>query len=219
MATALGAAPSSKPATPAPAPASSSAALTFGIWTLKTNPFDFNEQSGDFSAPNKVFVTREGGDISADRANGNFKRQLATLYGNVVMHDQNGGFAGMATGSVPKKPQQPSTLTTDQLQIDDRAKVYTAIGHVHYVQGSTTVDSDRATLDDASHMLYLSGHARILQGARSLVADHIAYNTVTGQGQATNATMQFPSSVQPRVATPKPINIPGITHAKPTPTP
>jgi lipopolysaccharide assembly outer membrane protein LptD (OstA) len=75
-------------------------------------------------------------------------------------------------------------------------------------------------LDDTTHMLYLSGNARIVQGQRSLVAGHITYNTLTQQGQAQeNVIMQFPSSVQPHIATPKPIKIPGITHATATPSP
>jgi lipopolysaccharide assembly outer membrane protein LptD (OstA) len=187
---------------------------------VKTSPLDFNDQTGDFSAPNRVVLTRNGGDVAADRANGNYKKQIATLYGHVVMHDVNGSLASSIAGAPGARSQGPSTLTTDQLQIDTNARVYTAIGHVHYVQGNTTVDADRAMLNDASHMLYLSGNARIVQGLRSIVASHISYNTLTGQGQAQdNVIMQFPSAVQPHIATPKPIRIPGIRHATPTPSP
>lgn len=189
---------------------------------VKTSPLDFNYQSGDFSAPNRVMLTRNGGDVTADRADGNFKKQIATMYGHVVMHDQNGGFAGVLAGT-NARPRGASTLTTDQLQIDSNARLYTAIGHVHYVQESTTVDADRALLNDASHMLYLSGNARVAQGLRSIVAEHISFNTLTGQGQAEDPArgviMQFPSAVQPHIATPKPIKIPGIRHAKPSPSP
>jgi lipopolysaccharide assembly outer membrane protein LptD (OstA) len=217
IAATLGAAPHKKFSNPQPMP--SAPAIGLGVWTLKTDPLDFNYQSGDFSAPNKVFLTRNGGDVTADRANGNFKKQIATMYGHVVMHDENGSFAGVA-GVSSAKTRGPSTLTADQLQLDGIARVYTAIGHVHYVQETTTVDADRAMLNDASHMLYLSGNARIVQGLRSLVAAHIAYNTVTGSGQAEgNVIMQFPSAVQPHIATPKPIKIPGITHATATPSP
>lgn len=217
IATAVGAAPRNK--IPHPNPTASPPAIGLGVWTLRTDPLDFDYQTGDFSAPNKVALTRNGGDVTADRANGNFNKRIATMYGHVVMHDQNGAFAGVV-GVHSSNTQAPSTLTTDQLQIDSNARVYTALGHVHYVQGPTTVDADRAMLNDASHMLYLSGNARIIQGLRTLVAGRIDYNTLTGQGQAQdNVIMQFPSAVQPHIATPKPIKIPGLHHPAATPSP
>jgi lipopolysaccharide transport protein LptA len=133
-----------------------------------------------------------------------------TLYGNVTMHDQQGNFAGMASGSVTSS-HGPATLTADQVRIDGKARVYNATGHVHYVQSTTTVDADRAMLNDTSHMLFLSGNARVAQGTRNVVAEHIAYNTLTGQAHAEgNVTMQFPTETQPHIATPKPIRIPGL---------
>lgn len=205
-------------ATPSPSPSpAASSSMAFGVWTLHTTSLDFNDKTGDFSVPNSLTMTRQGGDVEADRANGNYRTQMVTLYGNVTMHDQTGNFAGMATGSV-QKPRGPATLTADQVRIDGKARVYTANGHVHYVQQNTTVDADRGMLNDVSHMLYLSGNARVAQGERNVVADHIAYNTVSGQAHAQgNVTMQFPSSVQPHIATPKPIRIPGISHGTPAP--
>jgi lipopolysaccharide assembly outer membrane protein LptD (OstA) len=200
----------------APSPQPTGAGMVLGVWHLQTTSLDSNFKNGDFSAPNRVVLTRQGGDVTADRANGNYDKQIATLYGDVVMHDLNGNFAGLAAASV-SKPRGPSTLTTDELHIDWRARVYTAVGHVHYIQENTTVDADRGMLNDVSHMLYLSGNARVIQGLRSLVADRIAYNTLTGEAHAEgNVTVQFPSSVQPHFATPKPIRIPG-THRTPAP--
>lgn len=199
-------------ASPSPSPMPS---FAVGVWTVHTESLDFNEKTGDFSAPNKLTMTREGGDVEADRASGNYKSQIVTLYGHVTMHDFSGNFAGMAAGSITQ-PRGPSTLTADQVRVDGKARVYTAIGHVHYVQADTTVDADRGMLNDASHMLYLSGNARVAQGARDVVAEHIAYNTLTGLAHAEgNVTMQFPSETQPHIATPKPIRIPGL----PTPHP
>ncbi len=193
-----------------PAPLPSGAGMMLGVWHLKTSSLDWNFKTGDFSAPSKVVLTRQGGDVTADRANGNYTKQIATLYGNVVMHDLNGTFAGLAASSV-SQPRGPATLTTDELHIDWQARVYTAVGHVHYIEGNTTVDADRGMLNDVSHMLYISGNARVTQGLRSLVADRIDYNTLTGLAHAQgNVTAQFPSSVQPHIATPKPIRIPGI---------
>jgi lipopolysaccharide assembly outer membrane protein LptD (OstA) len=206
-------------ATPSPPPPAAPPAMhdTFavGIWTVHTSSLDFNEKNGDFSAPSKVLMTRAGGDVEADRASGNYKTQIVTLYGNVTMHDQSGNFAGLASGSV-SHPSGPSTLTADTVRIDGKTRVYVATGHVHYVSGATTVDADRGMLNDVSHMLYLSGNARVAQGDRNVVADRIAYNTVSGVAHAQgNVTMQFPSNVQPHIATPKPIKIPGL----PTPHP
>jgi lipopolysaccharide assembly outer membrane protein LptD (OstA) len=200
----------------AAAPPPTGAATTLGVWHMSTSSLDYNFKTGDFSAPQRVELTRVGGDITADRADGNFRRQIETLYGDVVMHDMNGTFGGVIGSGTPQS-HAPSTLTTDQLRIDGSARIYTATGHVHYVQESTTVDADRAMLNDASHMLYLSGHARVSQGLRSLVAEHITYDTATGQARAEgNVTVEFPSTVQPHIATPKPIRVPGV-HRTPAP--
>ncbi|HUY41647.1 MAG TPA: LptA/OstA family protein [Candidatus Dormibacteraeota bacterium] len=197
-------------ASPTPAPSAYSDSFAVGIWTVHTSSLDFNQKSGDFSVPTKLLMTRQGGDVEADRANGNYKTQIVTLYGDVTMHDQSGNFAGMASGSITH-PSGPATLTADQIRIDGKTRVYVATGHVHYVQENTTVDAERGMLNDASHMLYLSGNARVAQGLRNVVADRIAYDTVTGNAHAEgNVTMQFPSEVQPHIATPKPIRIPGL---------
>lgn len=201
-------------ATPSPSP-SPLPTFAVGVWTVHTQSLDFNEKSGDFSVPNKLTMTREGGDIEADRANGNYKTQMVTLYGNVTMHDLSGNFAGMAAGSVTQ-PHGPATLSADQVRVDGRARVYTATGHVHYVQADTVVDAERGMLNDTSHMLFLSGNARVAQGQRNVVADRIAYNTLTGAAHAEgNVTMQFPSEGQPHLATPKPIRIPGLHTPRP----
>lgn len=198
-------------AAPSPSPSTSPLpSFAVGIWTVHTASLDFNEKTGDFSVPNKMTMTRVGGDIEADRASGNYKTQIVTLYGNVTMHDLSGNFAGMAAGSVAQ-PRGPATLTADQVRVDGKARVYTATGHVHYVQADTVVDADRGMLNDMSHMLFLSGNARVAQGTRNVVADRIAFNTVTGAAHAEgNVTMQFPSEGTPHLATPKPIRIPGL---------
>jgi hypothetical protein len=179
-----------------------------GVWTVHATLLDVNFKSGDFSTPNQVTMTRGGGDITADRASGNYTRKDATLYGHVVMHDTEGNFAGLSS-TKPAKSKGPSTLTADQVHIDGVGKVYTAIGNVHYVQADTTVDADKGVLNDITHDLDLTGHVHIVQGARNMDSDHVLYNTITGQAHAEgNVTMQFPSEVNPHVATPKPIHIP-----------
>jgi lipopolysaccharide assembly outer membrane protein LptD (OstA) len=202
--------PSSAGTSPPPAaparrtPAPSGASFDLGVWHVMTDAVDLDWHSGDFTAPGKVTLQRDGGDAVADRASGNWKRKIATLYGHVVVHDAGGGFASLA--SAKNAPHEPSTLTADQLSIDGAAKIYTAIGHVHYVQGQTVADADRARLDDATHELTLEGHVVITQGDRSLRADRVVYDTVTGKGHAQgDVVLAFPSAVTPHIATPKPI--------------
>lgn len=208
-------------AAPAPRPSPhvglpGGASFGVGIWTVHTTSADLNFKSGDFSTPDKLVMTRAGGDITADRANGNFKTQIATLYGNVTMHDLSGNFAGLSSASVAR-PNGPATMTADQVRIDGKARVYTATGHVHYVQENTTVDADRGTLNDVTHLLYLDGNVRVSQGLRSLAADHVIYDTIASTAHAEgNVTMLFPSTIQGHLATPKPIRIPRIPHVQPT---
>src|SRR5580698_10303110 len=51
------------------------ASFDLGVWTVHASSIDANFKSGDFSTPAKLVMTRVGGDVSADRANGNYKRQ------------------------------------------------------------------------------------------------------------------------------------------------
>jgi len=219
-------------ATPSPRPAISPAGVTpkvlpstgpdtfqVGVWTVHMSSVDLNWKTGDFSTPTRVTMTQGSGDITGDRASGNFKNKTATLYGNVVMHDPEGNFAGLSS-TKPAHSRGPATLTADQVHIDGIGKVYTAIGNVHYVQADTTVDADKGVLNDISHELDLQGHAKIVQGDRNMVADHVLYNTISGQAHAEgDVTMQFPSEVNPHIATPKPIHVPTLEHHKATPAP
>lgn len=135
------------------------AGFNFGEWQISTSEFDFHFDTGGFSAPNHLTLTRPGSDISADRADGNQKQKFATLYGNVVLHDSRGSFAGIAgPGS-----HAPATLTCRELQLDGVSKVYTAIGNVHFTQGGSQAFSDRAVLDGVTHQLQLHGHVHLIQ--------------------------------------------------------
>ena len=69
-----------------------------GVWTVHASSLDANFKNGDFSTPNKVVMTRAGGDVSADRANGNYKKKLLFLNGHVVMHDTQGNAQSIAGG-------------------------------------------------------------------------------------------------------------------------
>jgi lipopolysaccharide assembly outer membrane protein LptD (OstA) len=181
---------------------------------VHASSLDANFKSGDFSTPNKVVMTRTGGDVTADRANGNYKKQMLYLNGHVVMHDNQGNVQSVAGGGPPRAPS-PSTLTADKAQIDGAAKVYKAIGNVRYVQADTVVSADTGTLDDAAHTLLLAGAVHITEGTRSMSAGKVLYNIVTGSAHAEgNVTMQFPGEMHRTLATPKPIKVPknGLTQ-------
>jgi lipopolysaccharide assembly outer membrane protein LptD (OstA) len=194
-------------AAPMPSPSAAGTQFSVGVWTVHMTSVDVNFKTGDFSTPNKVTMNREGGDITGDRANGNYKTKSATLYGHVVMHDTQGNFGGLSSTNAASN-RGPATLTADQVNIDGTARVYTATGHVHYVQADTTVDAEKGVLNDATHELDLQGNVHIVQGDRNIQAQHVVYNTIDGKAHAEgNVVMQFPSQVNPHFATPKPIKI------------
>jgi lipopolysaccharide assembly outer membrane protein LptD (OstA) len=201
---------SRSPNAPAAAsPSASAASFDLGVWTVHASSIDANFKNGDFSTPAKIVMTRVGGDVSADRANGNYKRQVLYLNGHVVMHDSQGTGASSLGGGAPSGPSSPSTLTADQAQIDGAAKVYKAIGNVHYVQADTVVDANSGTLNDEVHNLLLEGAVHIVQGTRSMTARKVLYNTQSGTAHAEgDVTMQFPGEMHRHFATPKPLRIP-----------
>jgi lipopolysaccharide assembly outer membrane protein LptD (OstA) len=195
--------PSGSPATTA-APAS----FDVGVWTVHASSLDANFKTGDFSTPAKIVMTRVGGDVTADRADGNYKKQVLNLNGHVVMHDQQGSAASVTAGSSPH-PSSPSTLTADKAQIDGAAKLYKAVGNVHYVQADTVVTADTGTLDAAAHNLLLEGAVHIVSGTRKMNARKVLYNTESGSAHAEgDVTMQFPSEFHRTLATPRPLKIP-----------
>jgi lipopolysaccharide assembly outer membrane protein LptD (OstA) len=193
---------------PSPIPAPSGAQFDVGVWTVHASSLDANFKNGNFSTPEKIVMTRVGGDISADKANGNYKTKVVYLNGHVVMHDASGNYGGVA--GAPAHPSGgPSTLTADKAQIDGTAKVYKAIGNVHYVQNDTTVDADNGTLNDTTHDLFLQGNVHIVQGTHKLDAQSVLYNTISGQAHAQgDVTIQFPGALHRGLATPKPLRVP-----------
>jgi lipopolysaccharide assembly outer membrane protein LptD (OstA) len=195
-------------ASPPPAASGGGASFDLGVWTVHASSVDANFKNGDFSTPAQIVMTRDGGDVTADRANGNYKKQMVYLNGHVVMHDTKGDYGGMS-GSSNNSSNGPSTLTADKAQIDGGAKEYKAIGNVHYVQGDTVVDADNGTLNESSHDLFMKGNVRIVQGARKINAQSVVYNTVTSKAHAQgDVTMQFPGQLHRGLATPKPLHVP-----------
>src|SRR5579863_3503804 len=79
--------PSTMPAAPSPVPSgvpsippNSSTQFQVGVWTVHMSQVDVNFKNGDFSTPEKVVMLREGGDITGDRASGNYKTKDVTIY-------------------------------------------------------------------------------------------------------------------------------------------
>jgi lipopolysaccharide assembly outer membrane protein LptD (OstA) len=213
--------PSHLPAPPPPpAPGGNGAQFDLGVWTVHASAVDANFKTGDFSTAAKVVMTREGGDVTADRANGNYKTQLVNLTGNVVMHDNRGDYGGLA-GPTSSQSNEPSTLTADRAQIDGAAKIYKAMGNVHFTQGDTLVTADNGTLNSGTHDLFLQGRVHITQGTRKVDANTVLYNTVTARAHAEgDVTMQFPGELHRGLATPKPLKIPKNPVTQPaTPSP
>jgi lipopolysaccharide export system protein LptA len=211
-----------------PVPKTAAASTTFipggSVWTVHMTVVDFDHITGDFSTPDHLTMTRNGGDISADRASGNSNADVTTLYGNVVVHDVQGAFDS-AAGSLAKN-KGPATLTCDQLKVDGKAKVYIATGHVHYTQDKTVADADHGTLDDKAHTMDLTGNVSIVDGDQSLRgADRVHYNTATGQVHAESNSpgaviLEFPGGNGPSIATPRPLIIKNPLEKKaPKPTP
>jgi lipopolysaccharide assembly outer membrane protein LptD (OstA) len=200
-------APGRRPSPP-PAAGGGGASFDLGVWTVHASSVDANFKNGDFSTPAQIVMTRNGGDVTADRANGNYKKQMVYLNGHVVMHDTQGNYGGLG-GSSGSSNNGPSTLTADKAQIDGGAKEYKAIGNVHYVQADTVVDADNGTLNESTHDLFLQGNVRIVQGARKINAQTVVYNTVTAKAHAQgDVTMQFPGQLHRGLATPKPLRVP-----------
>jgi lipopolysaccharide assembly outer membrane protein LptD (OstA) len=193
----------------AAAPPQSAPNAKIGEWNLKTDQMSANLLSGAFEAPHHVTLTRaDGSVIVADRANGNYKKRQANLFGHVSVHDASGTFGLKSAQN--EQTHAPATLTSDELSLDDASHLYDAKGHVHYEQGQTTADSQTAHLNDATHELDLTGKVHIVQTDRTLDADSATYNTVSGTGEADfNVLMTFPG-VTPTFATPKPLKVPKI---------
>jgi len=175
---------------PSPGPGGSTTAK-FGVWTVHMTVVNYNLKTGAFNTPNHVTMTRVGGDVNADRANGNIKTKHAILSGHVVMHDASGASPGATS------PGAPSTLIADTVQIDQRAARYVATGNMQYSQGAMILTAQSGTLDQGSHTMTADGDVHIQKGAQTLVAQHVTCDTQSGACQAHKGTVQLPSAGMP----------------------
>ncbi len=175
---------SARAAGPTPAPAGLGAGLGSttsnfaGFDTIRTAQIHYNINNGTFEFPTHFSATRQGMDITADRANGNSQKKQLHAVGNVVVHQVE----PTGTGKTSTLTQRPSTLTTDVLDVDGGRQIYTATGNMHFTQeGGKEATADRAVLDDLSHHLHMEGHVRVRDGERTIEASQLDYDTVTGE--------------------------------------
>jgi lipopolysaccharide assembly outer membrane protein LptD (OstA) len=212
----LGAAPPPPSPPPAGPPPGGLATPDYRIQTDETH---WNFNTGDFTMPHRVHFLRPGTDAVGDKANGNSKRGTATLIGDVVVHD-----SGNATesGDPAYRGSGPATLTCDQLDIDAKSKLYTATGHVHFIQGTRSGSADKAILNRGTGKLHLEGDVKLTDNGSTLSAGTVDYdlNTKDAEVHGSPAVMTQPVSPPPATApppTPRPTARPRRPTHKPAP--
>ncbi len=201
--------PPAASASPSPSPGASSPPATKQVietseYRLETDEF-VRKGNGDFTIPHKVTFSRPGSDGVADRAEGNSVRGTVSLFGNVVIHDN--GKAPEAGSNDEYAKGGPSTLTSDQVDVDSKSKIYTAIGHVHFSQGTRDMTADRGVLNRKIGMLHLEGHVKTKDGDSSMKADNMDYNLNTKRIEANGKPITIKQPVptqEPGTATPSP---------------
>ena len=102
------------------------ASFDLGVWTVHASSVDANFKNGDFSTPAQIVMTRVGGDVTADRSNGNYKKQIVNLNGHVVMHDTKGDYGGMGGSSSGGNKR---SVDADGRQSADRRQSQRVQGH------------------------------------------------------------------------------------------
>ncbi|MBD5653592.1 MAG: hypothetical protein IAI50_00225 [Candidatus Eremiobacteraeota bacterium] len=176
-----------------------------GFDHISTDKFDYNLNTGDFTIPGHFTATRDGTDVTADKASGNSKKKMIHAEGNVVVH-QNKATPGAKPSSLEERP---STLTCDKLDIDGTRKIYVATGNMHFTQeGGREAISDAATLDEANHHLHMEGHVHVKNGEQTIDADTLDYDTISGQligngGVTISSPVETPAPRAARTAKPK----------------
>jgi tRNA threonylcarbamoyl adenosine modification protein (Sua5/YciO/YrdC/YwlC family) len=160
---------------------------------VKLSSFDLNEKTGDVSIPNRFTGMRAGTEISGDRMTGNRKTKHYTVDGNVVIHRDT---PLTNRGEVTRLTKGPSTLTCDKLLIDGNQKTYSAVGHVHYVEGKRDITAERGTLDDTTNKLHVEGHVNARDGETTMQnVDFLDYDTKSGEmhGEGKPITVRAPT--------------------------
>ena len=195
--------PAASPSAASPSPPHRSA-LETSEYRIETDDIN-RKDNGDFTMPNKVAFSRPGSDGTADRAEGNDKRGTVSLIGNVVVHDN--GNAPEAGSQDEYAKGGPSTLTCDRLDVDSKSKIYTAIGHVHFVQGARDATAERGVLNRKTGMLRLEGNVKTKENDSSMTAQTMDYNLNTKHVDAVGKPIVIKQPVptpEPGSATPTP---------------
>ena len=177
-------------ASPSPAPPPGAGAASNGMemngYQIETDQTNWNLNSGDFTMPHVVKVTRPGTDARGDHAKGNTKLGTATLIGGVIVHDNGDAPEAKDAGS---DYQGPSTITCDELTIDSKNKSYDARGNVHFVQGNRVGTAERGVLNQLKHTLHLEGNVVLAEGQSTMKAGVVDYNLQTRDVIANGAPM------------------------------
>jgi lipopolysaccharide export system protein LptA len=178
---------------------------------VESDDITTNIETGEFSTPHTLKVSRPGSDAVGDSGHGNYHDGTATLVGHVVVHDSGNAPEAHAAGA--KTGQGPSTLMCDQLSVDSKRKIYIATGNVHYVQGDASATSQNARLDLGAHTLDLEGDVHLTQGDNTMSAQTVHYDTLTKDVHSTGVPVLINGPAQ---AGPQPSP---SAKATPTPTP
>jgi lipopolysaccharide export system protein LptA len=182
---AMGVAPAS-PHPSASASAENDAAMSLNGYVIETDTTNWNANSGDFTMPHEVRVTRSGSDARGDKASGNSKRGVATLIGNVVVHDDGGAPEAKDVGG---DYSGTATITCDQLAVETKQRIYDAQGNVRFSQGNRHGSADRGTLNQTAHTLHLEGKVVLVEGDTSIRASVVDYNLQSKDVTAVGAPM------------------------------
>jgi lipopolysaccharide export system protein LptA len=183
-------------ASPSPGPsASGNSGMEMNGYQIETDQTNWNLNSGDFTMPHEVKVTRPGTDARGDKAKGNTKLGTATLVGNVVVHDNGGAPEAKDAGS---DYQGPATITCDELTLDSKNKSYDARGNVRFVQGNRVGTAERGVLNSTQHTLHLEGNVVLAEGQTSMKAGVVDYNLQTRDVIANGAPMIIRETIPQR---------------------
>jgi lipopolysaccharide export system protein LptA len=187
----------------AAAPSLPGSGMEMNGYQIITDQTNWNLNTGDFTMPKEVKVTRPGSDARGDHARGNTKLGTATLIGNVIIHDDGG--APEAKDAGPEyNSNGPSTITCDQLTLDSKSKSYDAQGNVHFTQGNRTATAQRGVLNQLAHTLHLEGDVVLTESGSSMKAAVVDYNLQTKDVVASGAAGQPMVIQQPINAAPAP---------------
>jgi lipopolysaccharide export system protein LptA len=191
-------------ASPSPGPSAANG-MEMNGYQIETDQTNWNLNTGDFTMPHEVKVTRPGTDARGDKAKGNTKLGTATLIGSVVVHDNGGAPEAKDAGA---DYQGPATITSDELTIDSRNKSYDAHGNVRFVQGNRVGTAERGVLNQLQHTLHLEGNVVLAEGDTSMKAAVVDYNLQTRDVIANGSPMIIREPIPQRSpgppASPKP---------------